>query len=176
MVDGGGGIIGHVLVLSDLCHEAGTSCNGGQTVVNPWFIIGGVASGVCSQSEIIMLVDHYRADNMNELLSLIRPTSAVAGDVIVLTKPLGTQIAVNAHQWMEEVHWIELYHQYTYCVHYLAKQMGEDSRYCVERARLSLTVLLYRTHSLFSQSSLRGSHVLYGKTKQNWSRADAQIP
>lgn len=23
------------------------------------------------------------------------------GDVLVLTKPLGTQIAVNAHQWLE---------------------------------------------------------------------------
>ena len=28
---------------------------------------------------------------------------AVAGDVLVLTKPLGTQIAVNAHQWLENV-------------------------------------------------------------------------
>ena len=30
-----------------------------------------------------------------------RPDQAVAGDVIVLTKPLGTQIAVNAHQWVD---------------------------------------------------------------------------
>ena len=41
---------------------------------------------------------------MSSSLSLSRPTSAVVGDVIVLTKPLGTQIAVNAHQWIEEVH------------------------------------------------------------------------
>ena len=27
----------------------------------------------------------------------------MAGDVIVLTKPLGTQIAVNAHQWIDQV-------------------------------------------------------------------------
>ncbi len=27
----------------------------------------------------------------------------MAGDVIVLTKPIGTQIAVNAHQWLEDV-------------------------------------------------------------------------
>ena len=32
-----------------------------------------------------------------------RPTQGVAGDVIVLTKPLGTQIAVNAHQWIDQV-------------------------------------------------------------------------
>lgn len=25
------------------------------------------------------------------------------GDVLVLTKPLGTQVAVNAHQWLEQV-------------------------------------------------------------------------
>ena len=34
---------------------------------------------------------------------LFRPDGAVEGDVIVLTKPLGTQIAVNAHQWLEQV-------------------------------------------------------------------------
>ena len=33
----------------------------------------------------------------------LRPDQAEAGDVLVLTKPLGTQIAVNAHQWSEEV-------------------------------------------------------------------------
>lgn len=27
----------------------------------------------------------------------------MVGDVLVLTKPLGTQIAVNAHQWLEDV-------------------------------------------------------------------------
>ena len=33
---------------------------------------------------------------------IIRPESAVVGDVLVLTKPLGTQIAVNAHQWLDQ--------------------------------------------------------------------------
>ena len=42
------------LCVSDLCVEAGTSCNGGQSVINPWFIIGGVASSVCLKSEFIM--------------------------------------------------------------------------------------------------------------------------
>lgn len=68
----------------DLAKEAGTSVNGGQTVLNPWYIIGGVASSVVTKDEVIM------------------PENAVAGDVIVLTKPLGTQIAVNANQWLNQ--------------------------------------------------------------------------
>ena len=31
-----------------------------------------------------------------------RPNKAVAGDVLVLTKPLGTQVCCNAHQWLEQ--------------------------------------------------------------------------
>ena len=34
---------------------------------------------------------------------LSRPDGAVPGDVLVLTKPLGTQVAVNAHQWLDQV-------------------------------------------------------------------------
>lgn len=34
--------------------------------------------------------------------SLDRPDNAVVGDVLVLTKPLGTQVAVNAHQWLDQ--------------------------------------------------------------------------
>ncbi|NWS09876.1 SPS1 dikinase, partial [Pachyramphus minor] len=30
-----------------------------------------------------------------------RPDSAVPGDVLVLTKPLGTHMAVTAHQWLD---------------------------------------------------------------------------
>merc|ERR1712060_675377 len=30
------------------------------------------------------------------------PEGALPGDVLLLTKALGTQVAVNAHQWMEE--------------------------------------------------------------------------
>ena len=33
---------------------------------------------------------------------LCRPDAAVPGDVLVLTKPLGTQVAVNAHQWLDQ--------------------------------------------------------------------------
>lgn len=71
--------------FNDAAKEAGTSVNGGQTVLNPWFIIGGVATSVVSKDEVIL------------------PDQAVPGDVLVLTKPLGTQIAVNAHQWVDKL-------------------------------------------------------------------------
>ncbi|XP_064633601.1 inactive selenide, water dikinase-like protein [Lineus longissimus] len=67
----------------DLAVEAGTNVAGGQTVLNPWLIIGGVATSVCLPSHEFIL-----------------PDDATAGDVLVLTKPLGTQVAVNAHQWL----------------------------------------------------------------------------
>lgn len=68
----------------DAAEEGGTSVTGGQTVINPWIIVGGVASVVCQPNEFIM------------------PDGAVAGDVLVLTKPLGTRVAVNAHQWLDQ--------------------------------------------------------------------------
>lgn len=64
------------------CREAGTVVSGGQSVRNPWPIIGGVAQAICKSEDIIM------------------PTNAQAGDLLVLTKPLGTQLAVNAKQWL----------------------------------------------------------------------------
>jgi len=68
--------------FQDTAREAGCLVTGGQTVVNPWCIIGGVASSVCSNKKVIM------------------PDGAKAGQVLVLTKALGTQVAVNAHQWI----------------------------------------------------------------------------
>jgi selenide,water dikinase len=68
----------------DLAEEAGTSVNGGQTVKNPWMTIGGVATTVCQSNEFIM------------------PDNAVVGDVLVMTKPLGTQVAVSAYQWLDQ--------------------------------------------------------------------------
>lgn len=70
--------------FKDSAWEAGTTVTGGQTVVNPWCTIGGVATSVCQPNEYIV------------------PDNAVVGDVLVLTKPLGTQVAVNAHQWLEQ--------------------------------------------------------------------------
>jgi selenide,water dikinase len=65
-------------------------------------IVGGVATSVCTKNEVII------------------PENAMVGDVLVLTKPLGTQVyfdfdlnrkkiffasfkvAANAHQWIEK--------------------------------------------------------------------------
>nr|XP_039319946.1 selenide, water dikinase 1 isoform X2 [Saimiri boliviensis boliviensis] len=69
--------------FKDAAEEAGTSVTGGQTVLNPWIVLGGVATTVCQPNEFIM------------------PNNAVPGDVLVLTKPLGTQVAVAVHQWLD---------------------------------------------------------------------------
>ncbi|XP_011805357.1 PREDICTED: selenide, water dikinase 1-like isoform X2 [Colobus angolensis palliatus] len=69
--------------FKDAAEEAGTSVTGGLTVLKPWIVLGGVATIVCQPSEFIM------------------PDNAVPGDVLVLTKPLGTQVAVAVHQWLD---------------------------------------------------------------------------
>ncbi|KEG10970.1 putative selenophosphate synthetase [Trypanosoma grayi] len=61
---------------------AGSDVTGGQTVMNPWPLIGGTATSVVEESE------------------MVRPTGLRPGDVLVLTKPLGNQIAVNLKQWL----------------------------------------------------------------------------
>lgn len=66
---------------------AQTRVTGGQTVINAWPLIGGVAMSVVKAAEIIY------------------PHNALPDDYIVLTKPLGTQVAVNLHQWMENEKW-----------------------------------------------------------------------
>lgn len=63
--------------------EAGTKVSGGQTALNPWLTIGGVVTSVCADGEYIV------------------PDAAQVGDVLVLSKPLGTQVAVNAYNWLE---------------------------------------------------------------------------
>lgn len=56
--------------FNDLAREAGTKVTGGQSVMNPWPIIGGVATSTCLEKDFI------------------RPENAQPGDVLVLTKPL----------------------------------------------------------------------------------------
>lgn len=68
----------------DACTEAETTVTGGQTVLNPWPIIGGVATSVVSREEYVS------------------SDGAQIGDVLVLTKPLGTQVAVNVHEWRKK--------------------------------------------------------------------------
>ena len=99
---------------------------GGQTILNPWMLIGGVATGVCARSEFIMCVQFsiirkpLLATATRQILLILRlvraiplcitstrillhcrPDGAEAGDVLVLTKPLGTQAAVNTFQWLD---------------------------------------------------------------------------
>ena len=75
--------------FQDACKEAQTSITGGQTVLNPWPIIGGVATSIVSKGEFVP------------------SDGATIGNVVVLTKPLGTQIAVNVYQWksQDNKHW-----------------------------------------------------------------------
>jgi len=61
---------------------AETEVTGGQTVQNEWLLIGGVAMSLCKEEEFI------------------RPENAKEGDLIVLTKPLGTQVSVNLYEWL----------------------------------------------------------------------------
>jgi selenide,water dikinase len=70
--------------FKDCATEADTQVTGGQTVINPWLIVGGVATSVCSAREFIT------------------PDNAMVSDVLVLTKPLGTQVAVNVVQWVDK--------------------------------------------------------------------------
>lgn len=58
--------------FNDAADQAETKVTGGQSVMNPWPIIGGVANVICRKDEIII------------------PNLAEVGDQIILTKPLGT--------------------------------------------------------------------------------------
>lgn len=66
--------------FNDLAHEAGTSVNGGQTVLNPWYIIGGVATSICSEDEFIMYINLFsiNSDNLHS-----RSFNTVYGEVII---------------------------------------------------------------------------------------------
>lgn len=46
--------------FKDSALEAGTTVTGGQTVVNPWCTIGGVASTVCQPNEYIVYASLYK--------------------------------------------------------------------------------------------------------------------
>ena len=58
--------------FNDCANDAGTQITGGQSIMNPWPIIGGVANVICNKDEYI------------------RPNNGKVGDILVLTKPLGT--------------------------------------------------------------------------------------
>uniref|UniRef100_A0A1L8DLH2 Putative selenophosphate synthetase n=1 Tax=Nyssomyia neivai TaxID=330878 RepID=A0A1L8DLH2_9DIPT len=68
--------------FQEAAQEAGCTASVGGIATNPWCILGGVATSVCHPNEIIL------------------PINASSGDLLVLTKPLGTQLATNAYHWM----------------------------------------------------------------------------
>jgi selenide,water dikinase len=90
----------------DACTEAETSITGGQTVLNPWPIIGGVATSVCAKGEFV------------------ESDGARVGDVVVLTKPLGTQVAVNVHQWRRKGEESNKY--WNLCKDYISEEQAEE--------------------------------------------------
>lgn len=55
-----------------------------QVFRNPWCLFGGTATVVCYPHEIV------------------QPVDATVGDVIVLTKPLGTMVALTVSEWMKQ--------------------------------------------------------------------------
>jgi selenide, water dikinase len=60
---------------------------------------------VCRKGEFIVFVFRRSREIVfpsTQCFGVFRPENAVAGDVLVLTKPLGTQLAVNAHQWLRD--------------------------------------------------------------------------
>ena len=77
--------------FNDCAKEADTLITGGQSVMNPWHIIGGVANVVCFEDEYVPV------------------NQAQPGDILLLTKPLGTQVAVNLNDWIvkSDPKWID---------------------------------------------------------------------
>ncbi|GMS96188.1 hypothetical protein PENTCL1PPCAC_18363, partial [Pristionchus entomophagus] len=70
--------------FKDAAAQAGTEVRGGQTVKCPWLLLGGVATSVVSEQE------------------MLRVDRAVSGDVLILTKPLGGQVSVNSYEWLQK--------------------------------------------------------------------------
>uniref|UniRef100_A0A336MR31 CSON003452 protein n=1 Tax=Culicoides sonorensis TaxID=179676 RepID=A0A336MR31_CULSO len=73
-----------IKAFKDCADEIKTTLDIDWMAVNPWCMLGGIATSVCHESEIIF------------------PTDAQIDDVLVLTKPLGTQLATNSYIWMKE--------------------------------------------------------------------------
>lgn len=101
------------------CDEAGTAVTGGQTVLNPWPIIGGVATSVCAKGEFVL------------------SDGAQPGNLVVLTKPLGTQVAVNVQQWRskQDRWWKKAHDEKKVLTEEMAKTMMHDA--CCAMARLN---------------------------------------
>ncbi|MFH4982179.1 hypothetical protein AB6A40_008888 [Gnathostoma spinigerum] len=70
--------------FEDTAEEAGTTIRGGQTVRCPWLLLGGVATSVSTSDEMAVI------------------DGAQPGDVLVLSKPIGGQVAVNSYEWLKK--------------------------------------------------------------------------
>ncbi len=70
--------------FNDKAMEAGTLITGGQSVFNEYPMIGGVANVVVGQDEFIV------------------PKYGRPGDVLILTKALGSRVAINAYKWYKD--------------------------------------------------------------------------
>jgi selenide,water dikinase len=66
------------------CEDLGTQIVGGHTIVNPWPFIGGCAIALAHPDKIVY------------------SRGAKAGDVLLLTKPLGTQPAMAAYRVLKD--------------------------------------------------------------------------
>uniref|UniRef100_A0A182PTQ0 PurM-like C-terminal domain-containing protein n=1 Tax=Anopheles epiroticus TaxID=199890 RepID=A0A182PTQ0_9DIPT len=138
--------------------EAAKECNApvkiGSIAENPWCIIGGAASAVCHRSELIM------------------PYNAQEGDAIVLTKPLGTQLATNAYIWMSErsENWTKLQERFT------AADIEQTYQIALESmARLNKTgAELMRKHDAHAATDVTGFG-LYGHAANLASFQKAEV-
>jgi selenide,water dikinase len=72
--------VGLLKGFSEFCKEMNAPVVGGHTIMNPWPIIGGAATGVSNPEDIVYT------------------RGAKPGDVLVLTKPLGIQPAMAAYR------------------------------------------------------------------------------
>ena len=105
----------------DCATEAGTSVTGGQTVLGPWPTLGEEKHvllntvAVVDASPVDSCISRHLsnlycatsttnplggvATSLRHESEFLRPENIAPGDVLVLTKPLGTQLAVNLWQW-----------------------------------------------------------------------------
>uniref|UniRef100_A0A182YM25 PurM-like C-terminal domain-containing protein n=1 Tax=Anopheles stephensi TaxID=30069 RepID=A0A182YM25_ANOST len=138
--------------------EAAKECKApvqiGSIAENPWCIIGGAASAVCHRSELIM------------------PYNAEEGDAIILTKPLGTQLATNAYIWMNEKseNWTRLQERFS------VADIEETYRIALESmARLNKTGSeLMRKHNAHAATDVTGFGI-YGHAENLASFQKAEV-
>eukprot|EP00971_Amphidinium_carterae_P038150 749868-Amphidinium_carterae.1 len=92
-----------ILVVTELMMMAGCAIVGGQTVTNPWPILGGVAMATVLEDLPYVAYQCLNVRAGRNVMGgvalgkeqIVRTTNIVPGDVLILTKPLGTQAACS---------------------------------------------------------------------------------